>query len=400
MSCNNSTSSRIGIYLQHSSLITILFALLLISCSTGTTIGKANSAPTRLSTATTVTGKVLHLQQIYMFTVSTGWAVDGTNRILHTTTGVAHWQDVTPAVINSKQYLSIGGGDFFDALTARLVVGSFSTSVPTLVYSTHNGGKSWQRTQLPPGPPLGGFFFLNAKVGWLILDSGAAAGQMALEILRTSDGGTSWKLISISSDKAGPSALPYIGDKTGFSFVNETTGWATGYTHQDKFTWLYVTHDGGATWRHQDLPLPAQASQVTTMPPRFFSATDGLLPVFISSRASETMTLYATHDGGASWHPTSPVPDSPWAFALTNMQHAWIVSDSGDARSYQYIHSTIYSTSDGGWHWAQHIVKFSASTIMIDFVSPTQGWAIDDNQILYQTTDGGQTWAKVMPIIP
>ena len=32
---------------------------------------------------------------------------------------------------------------------------------------------------------------------------------------------------------------------------------------------------------------------------------------------------------------------------------------------------------------------------MIDFVSQTQGWAIDSAQALYQTTDGEQTWTKV-----
>ena len=89
------------------------------------------------------------------------------------------------------------------------------------------------------------------------------------------------------------------GDKSGLSFVNETTGWATGFTAADNFAWLYITHDGGVTWQHQAIPLPANASQVSTIPPVFF------------------------------------------------------------------------------------------------FVSQTQGWAIDSAQVLYQTTDGGQTWTKV-----
>ncbi len=36
-----------------------------------------------------------------------------------------------------------------------------------------------------------------------------------------------------------------------------------------------------------------------------------------------------------------------------------------------------------------------ADITMIDFVSQTRGWAIDSAQVLYQTTDGGQTWTKV-----
>jgi photosystem II stability/assembly factor-like uncharacterized protein len=392
MSHNNSTSS----------LITILLALLLTSCGIGTTTGAATPAPTRLSTATTVTGKVVRLQQVHMFNVSTGWAmttgdpVNGNSRILHTTTGVAHWQDVTPAIGNQSSL--IGGSDFFDALTAWVAVGG----VPMVVYRTHDGGQSWQQAQLPDQGIGGGtFFFLNARVGWLMLGKGAATGNVGVDVLRTSDGGASWKLISVTSyTTASPPALPFEGSKSGISFVNETTGWATSFTNRENFAWLYVTHDGGTTWGHQNIPLPAQAVQVTTMPPSFFSATDGLLPAIIPSLAGETITIYVTHDGGVSWHPTSPVHTEWGLIAIADALHAWIVNDSDDVKSNQYIHSTVYSTRDGGWHWTQHTVKFSANTTMIDFASPAQGWAIDEGQSLYQTADGGQTWVRVTPTIP
>ncbi|BCL78851.1 hypothetical protein ccbrp13_13160 [Ktedonobacteria bacterium brp13] len=339
-----------------------------------------------------------------MFNASTGWAmtagdpVNGQSRILHTTKGVAHWQDVTPAT--GKQPSFIGGSDFFDALTAWVVVGS-APGIPMVVYRTHDGGQSWQQARLPD-QDIGRdtFFFLNARVGWLMLTKGAATGNVWVDVLRTSDGGASWKIISLASyTTASPSALPLEGSKS-ISFVNETTGWATSITTRENFAELYVTHDGGTTWRHQNIPLPVQDVQVTMLPPSFFSATDGLLPAIISSRAGETMTIYVTHDGGVSWHPTSPVQTGWSLIAIADAQHAWIVNSSYDVKSYQYIHSTVYSTRDGGWHWTQHTVKFSANPTMIDFVSPTQGWAIDEGQSLYQTADGGQTWVKVTPTIP
>ncbi len=402
MSYNNSPSSHTEIDAHRSSsLLIILLALLLTSCGIGTPTGAATPIPTRLSSATRVMGKVVHLQQVHMFNGSTGWAmttsdpVNGKSSILHTTTGVAHWQEVTPAIGNHSSL--IAGSDFFDALTAWVAVGG----IPMSVYRTHDGGQSWQQAQLPDqGSGDGKFFFLNAQVGWLMLGKGAATGNVGVDILRTSDGGASWKLISVTGyNTASPPALPFEGTKSGISFVSETTGWATSFTNRENFAWFYVTHDGGATWQHQGIPLPAQAIQVMTMPPSFFSATDGLLPAIIPSLAGETVTIYVTHDGGVSWHPTSPVHTGWGLIALADTLHAWIVNESDDVKSNHYIHSTIYSTRDGGWHWTQHIVKFSANTTMIDFASPLQGWAIDSSDSLYQTTDGGQKWTKMIPML-
>ncbi|GCE31325.1 hypothetical protein KDA_68090 [Dictyobacter alpinus] len=388
----------------NSFLITLLLALLLTSCGIGATTDTATSIPTSLSTATTIAGNVVRLQQIHMFNVSTGWSMtaggpgNSSRRVLHTTKGVSHWQDVTPAIGN--QYSFIGGSDFFDALTAWVVAGG-APGIPMVVYRTHDGGQSWQQSQLPD-QGIGGdtFFFLNAQIGWLIHPKGAATGNVWVDILRTGDGGASWKIISSSSHTTtSPSALPLGGTKS-ISFVNEMTGWATSFTNRENFAWFYVTHDGGTTWEHQNIPLPAQASQITMLPPSFFSATDGLLPAIIPSRSDETMMIYVTHDGGESWQPTSPVHTGGGLIAIADAQHAWIINNSDDLKSNHYIHSTAYRTSDGGWHWTQYAVKFSANTTMINFASPTQGWAIDSELSLYQTADGGQTWMKVTPTIP
>ena len=92
-----------------------------------------------------------------------------------------------------------------------------------------------------------------------------------------------------------------------------------------------------------------------------------------------------------------PAPATAGTIAFVDAMHGWIVSNSFDVKSNQYIQSTVYSTSDGGKHWTQHNVTLSADIIVIDFASNTQGWAIDSSQSLYQTADGGQTWTKVTP---
>ncbi|HLZ60791.1 MAG TPA: hypothetical protein VKR06_27910 [Ktedonosporobacter sp.] len=380
-------------------LIACLF--LLASCAIGQTTGKATPAPTRLSTPAKATGKAVSLQQIHMFNASTGWAIttddpaNGSFLILRTTTGATHWQDVTPPTSNQHPYF--GGANFYDAMTAWVLMSP-------IVYRTSDGGKTWQHTQLPDMGNQAGhgqLFFLNAHIGWIMAETGAATGNVAVDILHTSDGGATWKIISVTSyNTASPPVLPFAGDKSGLTFVNETTGWATGFTNRDNFAWLYITHDGGATWQHQDLPLPAQAYQVTTLPPTFFSATDALLPAIIPGQNGETVNIYATHDGGASWRPTNPIHTGWGLIAIADAQDVWIINNADDPNSNQYAYSTLYTTNDGGGHWVQHTIKFSANATMIDFASPTDGWVIDEAQSLYQTSDGGQTWTKVIPTLP
>jgi photosystem II stability/assembly factor-like uncharacterized protein len=370
--------------------------------STDGTTGTAIPAPTKQHTPTAASGKSVLLQQIHMFNGSAGWAItyDPLNnaRILHTTAGVTNWRDVTPVI--GGQNSIIGKADFFDSMVAWATVSNPSN---LFVYRTHNGGQTWEKFQLPDhGIGAGSIFFLNLQVGWILVGKGAAAGSEAVDVLYTGDGGMIWKIVSVTSyTNNSTTALPFGGDKSGISFVSTTTGWATGFTNADHFAWLYVTHDGGATWQHQAIPLPADAFQVSTLPPIFFNATSGLLPVIIPGPTSQTIDIEVTHDAGASWSATSPVPIAaiPGTINFVDMVHGWVAGNAHDVESNNYINSTVYSTSDGGEHWAHHIVKFGADITMLDFASPAQGWTIDELHFLYQTTDGGQTWTRVTPAV-
>lgn len=397
--------------IAHVSLVCfpVLACLLVLSSCGPSAAGTASLGTTgtptsalRGSPVTAPAGTSVLFQQIHMVTASTGWALADEashGRILRTTGGVTHWQDVTPAV-GSAQAI-IGGTAFFDLVHAWVLVGM---SRSWLVYRTHDGGQTWQQAQIPvPGRSsgYGQLFFLNAQLGWILLSEGGGSGVEAVDVLHTRDGGASWKLLSVSNETTihNPLALPFDGNKGGLSFVNETTGWVSGGA-RDHFPWLYVTHDAGVTWRHQAIPFPAQATGVVTFLPLFFGATDSFLPANTFSPEGQAVEIDVTHDSGTSWSALPLVPASADAGTIEFLDalHGWIASNSLDVRSKQY-RSTVYSTSDGGEHWRQHSVTLSADILLIDFASPTQGWAIDGLQILYQTTDSGQTWSKVMPSV-
>lgn len=383
-----------------STIAAVLFAALLVGSFIllFTHAHQTGSSSRRVTPEKTpATGKhVGPITYIHMLDANTGWAINNnTHRILHTTAGVTHWQDVSPRFDTPTPIL--GGTDFFNPSTAWVAV---TDGTRLFVYRTHDGGQTWQKAQLPDqGVGAGQIFFLNAQVGWMLVGKGAAAGSEAVDVLHTSDGGVTWKVISVSSYTTvnNPTALPFGGDKSGLGFVNETTGWATGFTAADNFAWLYITHDGGVTWQHQSIPLPADASQASTLPPVFFNATDGILPVILPGPQSQAVNIYVTHNGGASWSATTPVPTGASAGTtdFIDATHGWLVGNTFDVKSNRYINSTVYRTSDGGHHWTQYTARLNADITMTNFVSQAQGWAIDSTQELYQTTDGGQTWTKI-----
>jgi photosystem II stability/assembly factor-like uncharacterized protein len=409
---------------RFSTLAAVLFAALLVSSflllfsyahQTGTGRVKSKNTP--------ATGKQIEpMTYIHMFDAHTGWAVNNNTavnhnpkRILHTTAGVTHWQDVTPPVDDQRSI--IAGADFFTPSTAWVAVIEGSR---LFVYGTHDGGQTWQKASIPDRIGWCWMTFLNAHVGWLLLSKGPAMNQEPVDVLHTSDGGVTWKVISVSTYSylyvQNPTGPSIDGDKTGLSFVNETTGWITA-APIDPDVYLSITHDGGVTWQHQSIPLPEGASLGSvTLPPIFFNATDGILPLILSGPPSQALHIYVTHNGGASWSATTPVPLSATAGTWTavanggivgggvstadsidfvDAMHGWLASNTFAVKSHQYLTSTVYRTSDGGQHWTHSSVRLKADITMIDFVSRAQGWAIDSAQALYQTTDGGQTWTKV-----
>lgn len=324
-------------------------------------------------------------QQVHMIDARVGWG-HAKSLVLRTSDGGSTWFDVTPKEVRGA---FIAGADYLDADHGWLAVAGGAK--PLTVYRTADGGKSWARTPTNFTSLGVQVQFIDVKRGWIMVHQGVAAGSEAVTLLGTDDGGATWTIVNEGTPKnTAPGRLPFGGGKTGFGFSDDKHGWVTGYQPVEGRAYLFVTSDGGATWRATDLPLPRDhaRSWLSTLPPSFFSATEGLLPVTFGEPGQPT-AFYATHDGGKTWEAGAPVispGNNSFSWSFADMKHGF-ATDGGH----------LYATADGGATWAEVSTNQSfAEAGRLQFVSDQTGWAAGDN-VLLKTTDGGKTWTPVKP---
>jgi photosystem II stability/assembly factor-like uncharacterized protein len=341
-----------------------------------------------------------------MVTASTGWAWVDPSELWRTTDGGADWTDVTPpsAALRTSP---VEAHYFLDETHAWIAASHGSTNSAEhyiTTFRTTDGGKTWQEGAPVDGPSTTSdlfpkLFFIDQNHGWLLLAAQSSAPKASTSSLySTDDAGLHWNFTSsvpwAFQEISGP--LPLI------VFSSLTTGWilATGSS-------LLVTHDGGAAWHVQPLPVTTSAGSSLRVP-QFFDPQHGLTLSWSSPTARAV--LLATSDGGSTWVVRSLPGEVLFAAEFADANHGWAIgvlaADFDRMPPVPAIPLPLYKTDDGGVTWVPVPTEIlwggpEGPIDVLDFVDQNNGFAIRERYMgtgqsqLLKTTDGGRTWSIV-----
>lgn len=344
------------------------------------------------------------LLSIDMVTARVGWATSK-HFVLHTTDGGHEWTTSWRGSDQGRQFgsalVTLGARHVWVPAFPHALLVSTANGDRTWRVSTPLRGSLAGGDPATFGQP--GVTFIDSRHGWIVTSDGALtarpwSGQAQYTLYRTTDGGTHWSRLSYTTlygSHRSHGGLPACDCLGGISFRNRQVGWVTGTPFNgDSRVILYRTTDGGTHWRTESLPPPKGVRRlfVSTAPPTFFAA-DGVLPVAFNR--ANVFVLYVSHDGGTTWRPTTPLRLRPGgadadAFAL-DLNHVWLWADQ-----------SLYYTSDGGKRWRAltHLPLYAVPELQ--FLSRTRGYLLNPHPpgntgqpYLLKTSDGGRTWQKV-----
>jgi photosystem II stability/assembly factor-like uncharacterized protein len=266
---------------------------------------------------------------------------------------------------------------------------------------THGATTDYQFTWAHPRPQgnaLGGAAFENDLVGYAVGDRGV--------VVKTTDGGASWVLVSHFPQFAddledllviAPGELLAVGDPPG----------------------IFHSVNGGATWTAVPNPSTARLRDIEVVTGTTLCAVGDAGQVLRSSDAGLTWTLAGsagnnvreqlwldalngyvvgphlarrTSDGGATWSPIPGIGEQTVesfneAFA-TDPQHIFIMSD---------FH--LWRSENGGTSWSQGFLPgsfaYAGNTVVVSpqhFITVTNL----EGAFIFETLDGGTSWTRLL----
>jgi len=249
---------------------------------------------------------------------------------------------------------------------------------------------------------LASIHMVNTMTGWA-LNQGF--------LLRTVDGGISWTNVT-------PKGINSLNEGT-LSVYDTQTVWVVFNKELSTSITVYRTSDGGQIWESAEINTTPYHGRVTSLD--FVDSTHGwLLTSYDVSMGSESIEVFQTNDGGASWNSNAsaiinekmsnnlPLAGSKNGVIFANQKNGWLTGFSHADGIW------LYTTSNGGLTWSPktivtpqgyHTEGGSVSTEPPQFFEQKEGVLPVEFRgqkppalILYKTEDGGMSWIPTTPV--
>lgn len=226
----------------------------------------------------------------------------------------------------------------------------WTVSLNGVILKTTDGGTNWSVLSSSTYS-ISGIHFINASEGWAVGNG---------TILRTTDGGATWTYSNFGVN---------IKD---VYFINSYTGWIIG----DKT--IFMTTDTGSTWYIQYTSTrPLYEMHILDNDTGYVSGGSG--------------TVLKTTDGGNTWLELN-------TSSQENLLSISVVNDDIWAVGY---YGEIIHSKDCGLTWENQYHKTGITFESVCFTNSRFGWAVTSQDFcFYKTTNGGITWSHAQdPLI-
>ncbi len=230
---------------------------------------------------------------------------------------------------------------------------------------TIDGGETWQKLLPLTRDTLHDVYFANEDVGWLVVERDLLKLKTNDEprsyLLKTDDGGLSWRRVFLKSADANVRLVRAI-------FADSQHGWVFGETGI-----VYATRDGGEHWLRQ------------TSPTKHLLLGGTFIDYSRVWLVGAGATIVQTSDGGATWQSGVVRDEANVRFtsaSFVGQNLGWAVGASG----------RIFKTIDSGRTWFAQQSNVDADLLDIKFFDANEGWAAGSQGVLLHTNDGGAHW--------